>query len=590
MDWTQTRWQKFRAFFRQCCLTGMPLFLLACSSAPANPGAATSTDSETWNQIEESASAPKEPISLTPELMYNILLAEVAGQRGQMGIALDMYRRAAESVESPALAARYARIATYSRDRRSISAALDRWLEVDPDQADVYIMKFPFFLADGQDLQALNAANEAIARNPDKTATYLASISEHLSEMREPEQALKFVQRLDAYQQENADARFAYAQLAAFFERHDEALETVNKLLAEDDEREAYLVLKAEVLQRKGEPQAALEHLENAARKDNASTELRFTYGKLLGETGRRAQAKAVFEELHDEVPENHEVLFALGLLALEDEDGEAARSYFSELLVQGDPGNQASYFMGLAEELNGNTESALMWFASVSSNSQRFDAAQSRYINLLAEKGQVDKAREHLQRMRDERPERAVDYYLFEAGFLREQDMPQATYELFNEALKKHPANIDLLYGRAMIAESLDKLQVVEEDLSSILVQDPQNAQALNALGYTLTDRTDRHQEALVMIERALELKPGDPYYLDSLGWVWYRLGDLEKAERYLREAVEKQSDTEFLAHLGEVLWERGKKQQAKQVWAEAEEADSDNKVLKETLRRYDQ
>lgn len=588
MDWTQKRWQQFRAFLSKSCLTGMPLFLLACTSAPANPGAATAADSDTWDEIEASASAPEKPISLTPELMYNILLAEVAGQRGQMSIALDMYRRAAEMVESPALAARYARIATYSRDRRIISAALDRWLEVDPDQADVYIMKFPFYLSDGQDLQALNAANEAIARNPDKKATYLASISEHLSEMREPQEALAFIQQLDVYQQDHADARFAYAQLAAFFKRHDAALDVVNELLAEDDDREAYLVLKAELLQRKGEPQAALDLLEKAARDDDASTELRFTYGKLLGETGRRAQAKAVFEQLHDEVPENHEVLFALGLLSLEDEDGEAARSYFSELLVQGDPGNQASYFMGLAEEMMGNTESALMWFASVSSNSQRFDAAQSRYINLLADEGQLDKAREHLQRMRDKRPERAVDYYLFEAGFLREQGMEQAAYALFNEALQKHPANIDLLYGRAMIAESLDKLQVVEEDLSAILVQDPENAQALNALGYTLTDRTDRHEEALVMIERALELKPGDPYYLDSLGWVWYRLGNLEKAERYLREAIEKRPDTEFLAHLGEVLWERGKKQQAKKVWAEAKAEDADNKVLRETLRRY--
>lgn len=590
MDWTQTSRQQFRAFLRKSCFIGMPLFLLACSSAPANPGAVESTDSETWDEIEESASAPEKSIPLTPELVYNILLGEVAGQRGQMGIALDMYRRAAESVESPALAARYARIATYSRDRRTISAALDRWLEVDPGQADVYIMKFPFYLMDGQDEQALDAANEAIARNPEKMATYLASISEHLSEMREPDDALTLIQRLDVYQDGEADARFAFAQLAAFFNRHNEALVEVEQLLAEDDDREAYRLLKAEILQRKGETETALKLLEDAAKRDDASTDLRFTYGKLLGETGRRAQAKVVFEDLHDEMPENHEILFALGLLALEEEDGETARSYFSELLVQGDPGNQASYFMGLAEELNGNTESALMWFASVSPNSQRFDAAQSRYINLLADEGQVDKAREHLERMREKRPERAVDYYLFEAGFLREQDMKQEAYELFNEALKAHPVNVDLLYGRAMIAESLDKLDVVEEDLSTILVQDPENAQALNALGYTLTDRTDRHQEALVMIERALELKPGDPYYLDSLGWVWYRLGDLDKAERYLREAVEQQPDTEFLAHLGEVLWEQGKKKQAKQVWAEAKETDADNKVLKETLRRYNQ
>lgn len=280
--------------------------------------------------------------------------------------------------------------------------------------------------------------------------------------------------------------------------------------------------------------------------------------------------------------------MFALGLLALEEKDGELAKSYFSDLLKLGDPTYQVAYFMGLAEEMNDNIDAALVWFASVPVQSSRFDIAQSNYINLLVKRGDFAKAREHLAKLRKELPKQAVRYYLLEAGLLRDDGQSQAAYDLLSEALKQHPESQELRYSRAMIAESLDKLDVLESDLRWILDKDPDNSQALNALGYTLTDRTDRHEEALVMITRALELKPDDPFYLDSMGWVYYRLGDLEQAEIYLRKAVEIQSDAEFLTHLGEVLWEQGKQQEAREIWQKAIDMDADNQLLLETMRRY--
>ncbi|WP_438970622.1 tetratricopeptide repeat protein [Methylophaga sp.] len=189
---------------------------------------------------------------------------------------------------------------------------------------------------------------------------------------------------------------------------------------------------------------------------------------------------------------------------------------------------------------------------------------------------------------MRQDLPEQALQYFLFEASLLREADQSQAAFDLLTDAMKQYPQSQELRYSRAMIAESINKLEVLESDLRWIIEKDPDNAQALNALGYTLTDRTDRHQEALVMIQRALELKPGDPFYLDSLGWVYYRLGELDKAEKYLREALEVQPDVEFIAHLGEVLWEKGKKVEAKKIWQQGLQKDADNRLLRETMNRY--
>ena len=172
----------------------------------------------------------------------------------------------------------------------------------------------------------------------------------------------------------------------------------------------------------------------------------------------------------------------------------------------------------------------------------------------------------------------------------MRDQGKNQAAFDLYSEALNEYPTNLDILYARAMVSEPLNRLSVLEEDLRTILKLDPDNAAALNALGYTLADRTNRYPEAYTLISRAVELSPDDPFYLDSLGWVYYRMGNMEEAERYLQQAYKIQPDPEFAAHLGEVLWKNGKQKDAKKVWQQGKQQDPDNKLLQETLERLNQ
>ncbi len=582
MDLLQQFWFNAGQIVRGAAWSSLPLFLLACTATPAQQA---KTETEPAPVIIEPAE--KTYLPLTSELVYYILTAEIAGQRGAIGIASDLYQEAASSIDSPALAERAARVATFSRDKTRINSALDRWQAVDPNDADVLVMQVPFMLNDKQFNEVVDTMDEAIALSPEKAPVYLATFSEHLSDMVDGATALPMMRRLQSYRDNDPETRFAYARLAVYYKEYNEALKEVDALLAEKPKHEPFLTLKSEILQRSGDPEKALKLIAKAAQKDDASEQLRFTYAKLLGESGETAKAKAVFEELNLENPDNKEVLFALGLLALEEKDGQTAKSYFTELLRKGDPAQQAGYFMGLAEEMNDNIDAALVWFASVPADSQRFDSAQGRYIRLLAEQGDVDKARKHLELMRQQRPGQAREFYLFEAAFLQEQDMKKEAMQLYGEALQRYPDDFELLYSRAMLAESMGDMKQLEADLRQILAKDPDNTQALNALGYTLTDRTDRHQEALKLIERALELKPGDPFYLDSLGWVYYRMGNLELAEKYLRQAIAVQGDAEFNAHLGEVLWQQGNKSEAKRVWEKAKQQDPDNKVLNETLNR---
>lgn len=595
MDSMQSFWKNAGDLLKRVGIIGMPLFLLACASTPAQQAVSPDKDPAKSEATEAQVEIPSQPqtaaeetLPLTPELMYYILTAEVAGQRGEIGAAVDLYHRASEMIDSPKLASRSAQVASASRDKSRINRALERWVEVAPDEADVYIMRAPFMMLEQDYDGVVTATNKALSLEPQKAAQYLTRLSESLTEVATPEQALNTIEKLDVYQQNDPAAHFAYARLAAFYQQYEEALETLSPLLNADPNNEDYLILKADILQRLDRADEGLKLIAKAAKRKDASNELRFTYGKLLGDSGDTEKAQAVFDALHAENPTNRDVLFALGLLALENKNGQDAKSYFSQLLKQGDPSQQATYFMGLAEQMNGNLDAALVWFASVPVQSNRFDNAQNNYINILVERGELNKAREHLAAMRKDLPQQALQYYLFEASLLREADQSQAGFDLLSTAIRQYPQSQELRYSRAMIAESLNKLDVLESDLRWILKKDPDNAQALNALGYTLTDRTDRHQEALTLIQRALELKPGDPFYLDSLGWVYYRLGDLDKAEKYLREALQVQPDVEFIAHLGEVLWEKGQQDEAMEVWQQGLQQDEENPLLLETMRRY--
>jgi len=588
MELSHLQSMKLRNLIRRWVLLGVSITLAACASSPPQ----STIDTEQTKELEpipvEVSEPEVTPLPLNSELVYYVLMAEIAGQRGQIGVAADLYNKAAETVDSPALAGRSTQVANFTRNQERINRALDRWQQVDPTDADVYIMKAPFLMLQNDYQGVVTSVNKAIELAPEQSRQYLAQIADNLSELAESQQALAVIEQLALYQANDPEALFVYARLAAFFNQTEDALSHVERVLEQQAGREDALVLNADVLQSLDRGGDALKLLKPYANRESATVELRFAYAKLLGENGKIDQARNVFEQISLEQPDNQEALFALGLLALEQRDGALAKNYFKQLVTMGDPGKQASYFMGLSEELNNDLEAALVWYASVPVESPRFQAAQTKYINLLADSGQIQKARLHLKLLRKENPDRAKQYYAFEAVFLRDRGEIQQAFDLYSEALKFYPNDMELLYGRAMTAEPLGQLDILEHDLNKILEIEPKNASALNALGYTLADKTDRYSEALELIQQALVISPNDPFYLDSLGWVYYRMGKLEAAALYLKQAIAIQDDPEFVAHLGEVLWQQNKHEQATQLWQNALKQSPDNVLLKETMERF--
>jgi Flp pilus assembly protein TadD len=231
--------------------------------------------------------------------------------------------------------------------------------------------------------------------------------------------------------------------------------------------------------------------------------------------------------------------------------------------------------------------EEAADWYEKVERGERALVAALRRAY-LSAELGELDSARHQLARMRLQHDSAIVkESYLAESEILVSAGQADESYRLLSSALEAIPDDLQLLYGRAMVAVELSRFGEAEVDLRQVIEQDPQNAAALNALGYTLADRVGRYEEAESLIQAAYSLQPEEASIIDSMGWVAYRLGRLEEAEGFLRDALARDSNAEIAAHLGEVLWAQERQDDALDVWNSALDTDPENEVLLETMQR---
>jgi tetratricopeptide (TPR) repeat protein len=246
----------------------------------------------------------------------------------------------------------------------------------------------------------------------------------------------------------------------------------------------------------------------------------------------------------------------------------------------------QAWLLLAQAAEQRGDFAAAEAWLARID-NPQRALEVQTRRAVLMARQGRVAPARELVRSLPEPSTVEARAKLLAEAQVLREVKQWSEAYAVLESANRRFPDDADMLYEQAMMAEKLDRLDAMEALLKRVMALKPEHAHAYNALGYSLADRNLRLDEAKSLIERALQLTPGDPFITDSLGWVQFRLGNREEALRLLQQAYKARPDAEIAAHLGEVLWVLGRQDEARRIWAEAASRDAANDVLRETLVR---
>jgi tetratricopeptide (TPR) repeat protein len=577
-------------------ITLLPLMLLVLASCSTVPGKKPEPVAESESQQQQATEEdivrvePVRPkIPLSEEILYKTLVAEFAGQRGQLDVAVENYLELAYMTRDPKYVERATRIAIYARNSEAASEVAKLWIELDPLNPDAHQVLAVMNLRQGKIDEALQHLETILEYSHGKLDQKLWMVANMLGREKDKALVMQVMERLLLKHDSDPEAMYAFAHVAARIGELDRAAELLQATLklAPDNDNAAMSYIS--ILQKQGRLNDALKWIEKAlaSRKDN-DFNLRSAYARLLTDAKRFDDARRQFEILSVQAPNNSDVLFALGLLYLQSNRLDEAKTYFERLVAQGIRSDDANYYLGRIDEEHENFEQAGVWYQSVQQGENYFDA-QIRYGLILAKQGNMEAARSHLKQVPTRGEEQVTLLVQAEGELLIEDQRYDDAMIVYDAAIEGKKYNADLLYNRAMLAEKMGQIELMEQDLRRILVKDPDNVQALNALGYTLADETNRHQEAYELIKRAMELRPDDFYILDSMGWVLYRLGRHDEAIEYLQKAMTLRPDPEIAAHLGEVLWVKGERAAAKKVWETALQATPEDSRLLDVIKRFE-
>lgn len=569
------------------------LFLGGCTSMapkPAAPSVSTAPREAGGGTAPAPAVSEKlPPAELNSRLLYQLLVGEVAAQRGALGTSAHAYLQAAAASHDPRLAQRATQIAVFARDYPAALKAARLWVREAPDDLDAVQSLAALLIHEGQTEEARRELERLLQLTPDGSARGFMLVANILAREPDKHRALQLMQQLVKPRSQDPNAVFAYANLAYLVGEYDLALQQLNGLLKSHPGLPRALVLKANVLRRMKRTDEAIATYRQAVENAPKDASLRLGYARILVDEGRLDEARKQFHILGQQLPDNGDVIYAEGLLALQAQDVDAAEQFFKRLIKLDQHSGEAAYALGQIAESRKQPEQALKWYGQVGEDSNNYMDAVIRSAVLISHRQGTDQALAYLHQVEPQSADQALRLQLVEGEILRDAQRYKEAMSLYSAALHEFPNNIELLYARAMTADKLNRLDLLERDLHTILKQDPDNIQALNALGYTLADRTKRYKEAYDYVKRAYKQRPDDPAIIDSMGWALYHLGRLDEAEKYLREALAKQFDDEIAAHLGEVLWQAGKHDEARKVWGGALKKVPDSKSLKDVMQRFE-
>lgn len=566
----------------------LTVLLSACSTTqpvPAPDPAAAETPAASVDIMPAGVSDAESDLS--PQILFRLLTAEIAGQRGRIDLAVQHYLAAATESGDPAVAERATRIAVYARDDAAALESARLWAELQPHSIEAHQVAAAMYVRVGDTRRAHSHLEQVLALSARSEANTFMLITSLLSKERDKQVALDVMEELVAGRQDKPEALYAYSQLAMLVGELDKALVAANRVRALRPAWADVHILHSSILYRQGNKREAMTNLQEAVEQLPDDATLRDYYARRLVDEKRFADAREQFEILLRKAPANHEAEYALGLLALQLEDLDAAVKHFKHLVKTRQRVNEAGYYLGQIAEQRKQTDTAMQWYQAVSGG-QYHTEARIRMALIEARKGEIDRARERLREIEVDSAEGEQRLYLAEGEILREARRYQDAFDLYNVALAKLPDNVAILYARALTAEKIDRIDVTFADLEKIIEQEPNNVQALNAYGYTLVDRSDRVVEGFEFIKRAYKQNAEDPAILDSMGWANYRLGNYAEALKYLRKAFDKMKDAEIAAHLGEVLWVTGDQRGARDIWDEALRETPTHKLLLDVIKRF--
>ncbi len=525
-------------------------------------------------------------LSPRQEYMFNILVAEIARLNGNYILAAKSFFDIASKARDWKMAERATQAALYAQRYYKAAQAAHLWVALAPNDSNAREILVNILLSQKRIDEAV-VYLEAIFDNTQDNDKSLKSVIENILEQKNPAIALKLLEKLIAKHPDHSVILFAYSRLLIQGNQFKQALEVLKTLLSQIPDHAEAVPLYAYLLNSFEQYEEALQWMKKALQKKPAAHEWRLIYARMLADAEKFDEAIKQFKRLLSQHPKHGEFLYALGVLSLQIQQLPAAKNYFTRLLKSGEQVNMARYYLGVIAQDEKNIENALSWFEQVESGSNYLNA-QARIASIFVNQGQLDKAVEHLRNVPVANVEEKINLIQMEAEILIEQKRYEQALEAYHNALELKPDNIEVLYMRSLLYEKMGNMALLEQDLRRVLVIDPENVGALNALGYGFTEYTVRYQEAYELIKKALTLSANDYYILDSMGWVLYKMGNYAEAIAYLRKAQAQQDDPEIAAHLGEVLWKSGEQRAATDVWEKAQNTFPDDEKLREVIDRF--
>ncbi|MCS4504109.1 tetratricopeptide repeat protein [Arhodomonas aquaeolei] len=563
----------------------MPRFIFLVALAAVIAGCATNREAAEPgpSPVAEDAAA-SDPHQ---ELIYQLLVGEFAGNRGAFDQAAQAYGDAMALTDDPAVAQRAARVALYAERFDLARTAARRWLALAPAAREPHRILAVVALREGDPEAATESFLAYLPGDGDTRDQALSRLGAALAQEGDANAAMAVARGLAGHFPESAAAQLMAARVALSTGRARLALQSARAALQLRPGWRAAALVEVEALRRSGRAGEALKRLDGMVADSPGDYELRLEYARALAAAGRSGDALGQFHALLERQPDDDRILLSGALLALQSGHHDQARRWLKRLLAIETRTDAANYYLGRLALDEGDAGQAVEYLRRAGGE-YAMDAALAEATALAAD-GRIDAARQRLRTLRDDNSDAAVQAYATEAELLRRSGRQAEALSVLDEALQAHPGDADLRYARAMARIQAGSLEQAITDLEAVIDADPQNAAALNALGYTLADGNRDLDRAASLVSRAYQLSPDDPAVVDSMGWVAYRQGRLEQALDYLRRAESLSGgDPEIAAHLGEVLWQLGRKDEARRVWREALEAYPDHEVLRSTVERF--
>jgi tetratricopeptide (TPR) repeat protein len=559
-------------------LTLMAVAVSACAQSPVE------AQQDAIPVASVQASVQKSESQLTPQLLYQFLLGEIAGQRGDLKLSAEAYADLAERTHDARVARRATEIALYARQAKMALRSAQLWLQLEPDSLKAQQTVASLLVGSGRLADAKPYLESWLKKGqPEQVFMQLHGL---FARQADKQAVASLVADLAAAYPALPEARFAVARSAWQAGQGLNALNALDEVLRLKPDWEYAVLFKAQILQQKDGDAAAIDFMGSYLKDHPQARDVRLAYAKQLARAGRLDESRQAFDVLVQDMPDNPEPYFALGLVAMQGNDLDSAQASFQKALDLGYPDPGVVYFsLGQIAEAKGDFDAAIERYKNVSGQ-QTFEA-QLRVAMVLGKAGRLHEAREWLAQLSSNSEEQGVRIAQTEAQLLRDAKQYAAAFDVFDKALSRYPDNLELLYDRAMAAEKLNRLDILEKDLRRMIQLKPDYAHAYNALGYTLADRTNRLPEAIELLQKAINLAPDDPFIQDSMGWALFKLKRYDEAANYLRRAYAARPDPEIAAHLGEVLWVKGDRDEARQIWQGGLKAHPGNESLRETLSR---